>query len=159
MILDQKRVQEPLETIEFPDLELARRVEAENEESDTQSDSSVNSDQSSTIEVIRRDDTASKTQQAQAQRALPTPEDTPTLTQAPSQARPRREIVGNVGESTIVEGTRTRKPRHQAYLTDLARPDELPAYHSAFALGTKADTGHMPLLDFKIKVAENHLVG
>lgn len=59
-----------------------------------------------------------------------------------SQTRPQQEIVGDLNESNIVEGTGTRKPsrRHQAYLTDLARPDELPAYHSAFTLGTKA--GH-----------------
>jgi transposase InsO family protein len=155
----QERVQEPRETIEFPNLELARGVETENEESDeesdAQSDSSIDSDQSSTIEVIRRDDTAPKTQQAQAQRGLPTPEDTPTptqpeeilapsqaLSQAPSRPRPRHEIIGGVGEPNIAEGTRTRQPtkRYENYLTDLARPDELPAYHSAFAIGTKA--GH-----------------
>ena len=103
-----------------------------------------------------RDDTALKTQQLEIQHGLPTSEDTPVPTQsqevstppqdppqAPSRARPRREIIGDVGdELNIAEGTRTRQPtkRYEAYLTDLARPDELPAYHSAFALGTKA--GH-----------------
>lgn len=126
-------------------------VETEDEESDTQSiASSVDSDQSSTIEVIRRDDTALETQQAQVQRALPTPEDTPAPTQpdevsTPPQApplQPRYEIIGGVGEPNVVEGARTRKPpdRYESYLTDLARPNELPAYHSTFALGTKA--GH-----------------
>jgi hypothetical protein len=110
---------------------------------------SVDSDQSSTIQVIPRTNSAQKIQQERVQHALPTPEDTPAPTtptpeqiSAPSQARPRQEIVGDLTESNIVEGTRTRKPskRHQAYLTDLARPDELTAYHTAFALSTKA--GH-----------------
>jgi hypothetical protein len=137
-----ERVEEPLKVIEFPDPELARGVETEDEESDIQSVAdSVDSYQSSTIVV----DTISKTQQAGPQHGLPTPEDTPAppqaLPQAP-QARPQQEIVGDVGESNIVEGTRTRQPtkRYETYLTDLARPDELPAYHSAFALGIKA--GH-----------------
>jgi hypothetical protein len=141
---DESRKYDPLQTIEFPDHELVRGVESE-----TQSvTDSVNSYQSSTIVV----DTMPKTQQMEAQHALPTPENTPAptqpeeasappqaLPQAPSRVRPRQEIVGDVGELNIVGGTGARKPskRHQAYLTDLARPDKLLAYHSAFALGTK----------------------
>jgi hypothetical protein len=98
---------------------MQRNVHWNTERQELRYNSSVDSDQSSTIEVIRRDDTVSKTQQAHAQHALPTPEDTPAPTQpeevpppsqVPSQARARQEIVGDVGESNIVEGTRTRKP-------------------------------------------------
>jgi hypothetical protein len=125
-------------------------VESDEEEFETQSIAdSIDSDQSSTIQVISRNNSAQKTQQERVQRVLSTFEDTPAPTtpiseqiSAPSQAQPRQEIVGDLNESNIIEGTRTRKPskRHQAYLTDLARPDKLTAYHSAFALGTKA--GH-----------------
>ena len=144
-----ERVKEPHQTIEFPEhSELARGVESEEEELETQSVAdSVDSDQSSTIEVIPRTNSAQKTQQASVQHHLPTPEDTPApttpipeQTPAPPRARPRQEIIGDVGEPNLVEGTRTRKPskRKEAYLTDLARPSELTAYHTAFALGTKA---------------------
>jgi hypothetical protein len=108
-------------------------VESEEEEFETQSIAdSVDSDQSSTIQVIRRTNSAQKTQQERVQHALLTPKDTPTPTtptpeqiSAPSQARPRQEIVGDVGELNIIDGTRTRKPskRHEAYLTDLAAID------------------------------------
>jgi hypothetical protein len=40
----------------------------------------------------------------------------------------------------LVGGTRARKPtkkRREAYHADLGRPEELPAYHSAFASGVK----------------------
>ena len=43
-------------------------------------------------------------------------------------------------ETNIIEGTRSRKPskkRQEAYYADLNRPQELPAYYSAFALGVK----------------------
>jgi hypothetical protein len=58
-----ERVEEPLQTIEFPDhSELARGVESDEEESETQSVAdSVNSDQSSTIQVIPRNNSAQKT--------------------------------------------------------------------------------------------------
>jgi hypothetical protein len=58
-----ERVEEPLQTIEFPDhSELARGVESEEEEFETQSVAdSVNSDQSSTIQVIPRNNSAQKT--------------------------------------------------------------------------------------------------
>lgn len=77
---------------------MQRNVHWNTERQELRYNSSVDSDQSSTIEVIRRDDTASKAQQAQAQHALPTPEDTPAPTQpeeipppsqVPYQARPR----------------------------------------------------------------------
>ena len=112
---------------------------------------SVNSYQSSTIVV----DTMPMTQQVEAQHALPTPENTPASTQpeeasappqalpqAPPRARPRQKIVGDVGELNIVGGTGARKPskRHQAYLTDLAQPDKLLAYHSAFTLAPRLAT-------------------
>jgi len=125
-------------------------VESDEEEFETRSIAdSADSDQSSTIQVIPRNNLAQKTQQERVQHALPAPEDKPAPTtstpeqiSAPSQARPRQEIVGDLSESNIVEGARTRKPskRNQAYLTDLARPNELIAYHTAFDLGTKA--GH-----------------
>ena len=82
----------------FPDhLELARGVETDEEEFKTQSiANSVDSNQSPTIQVIPRTNSAQKAQQERAQHALPTPEDTlalitPTSDQisAPSQAQPR----------------------------------------------------------------------
>jgi hypothetical protein len=114
-----ERVEEPLQTIEFPDhSELARGIEFDEEEFETLSVAdSVDSDQSSTIQVIPRTNSGQKTQQERAQYALPTPEDTPAPTaptpgqiSAPPQARPRQEIVGDLSESSIVEGARTRKP-------------------------------------------------
>lgn len=157
-----ERIQEPSQVIEFPDhSEPARGMESDDEELDAQSVAdSVDSDQSSTIQVVPRDNPAQKTQNA-----LPTPEETPEPTpttynqnlvpsqptpentpvptrpspievSAPPEIRPRR---ADLHESNIVEGARTRKPsrRYEAYLTDLAHPEQLPALHSAFALGTE----------------------
>jgi hypothetical protein len=74
-----KRVEEPLEIIEFSDPELARRVKTEDKKSDIQSVAdSVDSYQFSTIVV----DIIPKTQQAEPQHDLLTPEDTPALSQA-----------------------------------------------------------------------------
>jgi len=60
-----ERVEEPLQNIEFPDhSELARGVESDEEEFETQSVAdSVDSDQSSTIQVIPRTNSAQETQQ------------------------------------------------------------------------------------------------
>ena len=58
-----RAVEEPLQNIEFPDhSELARGWESDEEEFETQSVAgSVNSDQSSTIQVIPRNNSAQKT--------------------------------------------------------------------------------------------------
>ena len=70
----------PLQTIEFPDhhRDLAGGVESEDEELETLSTTdSVDSDLSSTIEVIPRDGVAPKAQQPGPRPALPTPQPTP----------------------------------------------------------------------------------
>jgi len=71
---------------------------------------------------------------------LPTPEHTPEptgqlgLTSLPVATR---AIIGDVSEANILDGPRTRKrsDRRAAYLADLERPQELPAYLAAFAAG------------------------
>jgi hypothetical protein len=153
------RIEDPIEFIEFLDVEdLAGGV---NDEWETRS---INSDISSTIEVIPRDAPAdilsddvqkeSSTDPAQSQHGLPTPETTPappestqqasedilTAPIAPDRPQPRQEIIGDPQDPrNIVEGSRTRRPkqRYEAYAADLANPEQLPAYHSAFALGVK----------------------
>lgn len=54
-------------------------------------------------------------------------------------ARPRQEIIGDVGDVNIVEGRRTRKlsTRRAAYLTDIKQSDTLPALYGAFATGIR----------------------
>jgi hypothetical protein len=73
---------------------------------------------------------------------LPTPENTPEPVH-----RASREIVGNVGPSNVVQGSRTKRPtekaRQQAYFTDLDRPEELPGYHAAFAAGIQYGRGRL----------------
>jgi Reverse transcriptase (RNA-dependent DNA polymerase) len=123
---------------------------------------SIDSDISSTIEVIPRDapiDVPSEDAQkdasidpVQSQHGLPTPETTPAPPEssqqaspdipialiAPERPQPRQEIIGDLQDPrNIVEGSRTRRPkqRNEAYAADLANPEQLPAYHSAFALG------------------------
>jgi hypothetical protein len=49
---------------------------------------------------------------------------------------PPKEIRGDVDESNIIQGPRTRKPsaRKEAYLTDVTRaPTELTGFHTAFS--------------------------
>jgi hypothetical protein len=112
--------------------------EEEFEEFETQSNTdSADSDQSSTIHV------ATPKQPALPAPALPTPDDTPAPPESEHEApyHPRQEIFGDPEDSgSILEGPRTRRPkdRYEAYLTDLAHPDELPALQSASALGTTA---------------------
>ena len=69
---------------------------------------------------------------------------------APQRRQPRQEIFGNPEDPrNIVEGSRTRRSkRHDIYATDLAHPEQLPAYHSAFALG---------ILEGKPKIHEKDL--
>jgi hypothetical protein len=103
----------------------------------------------------------SSTDPVQSQHGLPTPEttpaptdpipqglsqsgqaleDMPTASIAPDRHQPQQEIFGDPEDPrNIVEGSRTRRPkqRNEAYAADLAHPEQLPAYHSAFALGVK----------------------
>jgi hypothetical protein len=68
-----------------------------------------------------------------------TPQPTPTITRFESTAshtRKTRDTTQGVDESNILEGSRTRKPRRQAYLTALERPEELTAFHTSFLAGT-----------------------
>ncbi|KAN0076004.1 hypothetical protein V8E54_007274 [Elaphomyces granulatus] len=61
---------------------------------------------------------------------LPTPEATPgpepseeSLNQERQEDRyPLKEICGDIDESNIVKGPRTRKPRREAYLVELTKP-------------------------------------
>jgi len=180
------RIEDRIEFIEFLDTEdLDGGV---NDEWETRS---VNSDISSTIEVIPRDDsdsnilnaqkdssTDSSIDSRQSEFGLPTPRLTPTPPEsmstpsgstpatppdapdapdvpdapiAPQRRQPRQEIFGNPEDPrNIVEGSRTRRPkqRNEAYAADLARPEQMPAYHSAFALG---------ILEGKPKIHEKDL--
>ncbi|OXV09936.1 hypothetical protein Egran_02301 [Elaphomyces granulatus] len=72
---------------------------------------------------------------------LPTPEATPgpeqseeSLNQEQQEDRyPLKEICGDIDESNIVKGPRTRKPRREAYLVELTKPPaSLSGYLSAF---------------------------
>jgi hypothetical protein len=50
--------------------------------------------------------------------------------------RPLKEIRGDVDESNIIEGQRTRRPRREAYLTQLCKPpSELSAYFDSILYG------------------------
>jgi len=51
-----------------------------------------------------------------------------------TQIQLRRRIIGDVSELNIVKGPRTRN-RRAAYVADLERPNELPAYLAAFSAG------------------------
>ena len=68
---------------------------------------------------------------------LPTPEHTPEPTGQLGLPVATRAIIGDVSEANILDGPRTRKrsDRRVAYLADLERPQELPAYLAAFAAG------------------------
>jgi hypothetical protein len=118
---------------------------------ETRSIDSIDSDLSSTIEVIPRDPPSEDIPKEplpaslQSQLGLLTPETTPapqgpSPQQDPSPQGPSQRIISDVDETNIIEGTRSRKPskkRQEAYYADLNRPQELPAYYSAFALGVK----------------------
>jgi hypothetical protein len=54
----------------------------------------------------------------------------------PAHTRKTRDTTQGVNESNILEGIRTRKPRRQAYIAALERPDELTAFHTSFLAGT-----------------------
>jgi hypothetical protein len=63
----------------------------------------------------------------------------PTITRFEStlpHTRKARDTTQGVDESNILEGSRTRKPRRQAYITALERPEELTAFHTSFLAGT-----------------------
>ena len=77
--------------------------------------------------------------------------DVPDAPIAPQGRQPRQEIFGNPEDPrNIVEGSRTRRPkqRNEAYAADLAHPEQMPAYYSAFALG---------ILEGKPKIHEKDL--
>ena len=177
------RIEDRIEFIEFLDTEdLDGGV---NDEWETRS---VDSDISSTIEVIPRDDSDSNilnaqkdssTDSRQSEFGLPTPRLTPTPPKsvstpsgstpatppdapdapdvpdapiAPQRRQPRQEIFGNPEDPrNIIEGSRTRRPkqRNKTYAADLARPEQMLAYHSAFALG---------ILEGKPKIHEKDLL-
>jgi len=74
---------------------------------------------------------------------LPTPEDTPQPESQPevqTQAHPPHEIIGDVDESNIIEGPRSRKPsskRRAAYVAALNHVQDLSGYSQAFAVGLR----------------------
>src|SRR5439155_26896657 len=75
--------------------------------------------------------------------SMGTPQERHTPSPDPPEAdsftrEPSREIRGDVDESNIVDGPRTRKPSQlwQAYMASLEMPPEqLSAFHEAYAVG------------------------
>jgi hypothetical protein len=64
---------------------------------------------------------------------------TPTITRFEStvlHTRKTKDTTQGVDKSNILKGIRTRKPRRQAYITALERPEELRAFHTSFLVGT-----------------------
>ena len=52
---------------------------------------------------------------------------------------PTKEIIADIDERNIIQGSRRRKPtsrRREAFLAELDKPEELPGFYSAFATGT-----------------------
>jgi len=139
-----------------------QRSQQENSQTSSPTDSSTLQSSSDFTLQSSRDDTGHFPE-------LTTPEETPepclaTVAQSAAESldsqqiepgppeptrlrRAPRDIVGDVIESNIVEGPRARqktdKARKQVYFTDLGRPNELPGYYAAFAVGIQHSRDHL----------------
>ena len=160
-------------TVEIPHYTPERNTSGSQDSEDSDSETEMDADlpENPTPQITEvedgeeMDEFFDTTDLAELQQQLPTPGDTPerNLPDAPESVEnreprqkesseevhlPRHEISSDVNPRNIIEGSRTRRKRREAYLSEISQPFELMGIRSAYT--TAMESG-------KLRIHRDHL--